>query len=565
MSLASVLRHAAGVGLVLSAAACRAELLAPLSGEERPLAPPPTAEQQATPTWSEGRALWVTRFEYDSPTKIATILQQAADANFNVVYFQVRGSGDAYYRSSLEPCSVSLCGRLGGTPSWDPLATAVQEAHARGLQLHVWLNAMTAWGSGSATTCSLLTESDAGQPRHPLLAHPDWAVVTSSGARQPCPNSEEYIYFSPGIAAVRTHVARVAADIARRYDVDGIQLDRIRYPGTAWSYDGPSLSAFGRDPAAFPTEWADFRRAQVTAQVKEVYDSVGAVKPALALSAAVWPIYVDKWGWNSSAGFRDYFQDPYAWAKGVHFDVAVPMTYYATQPTYCAYTDWACLLDDHLQRMQGSGGRQVYIGIGAKNGATEVQNQIALARRQGATGVSLYSYNTVQSNALWSVLKSGPFAQKASVPLLPWKTSCCASVVVDNDEASNNTTIAHVEASSNWTVSSATAGYYGKNYQYASTQAVSDPMTFWFYVPAAASKTVSAWWTAGSNRSTTAPYVMYNAGGTKLATVSVNQQLNGGRWNVLGTYSFTAGWNKVQLSRWTTAGAVVVGDAVRVQ
>ena len=47
--------------------------------------------------------------------------------------------------------------------------------------------------------------------------------------------------------------------------------------------------------------------------------------------------------------------------------------------------------------------------------------------------------------------------------------------------------------------------------------------------------------------------------------MNVNQQANGGKWNTLGTYSFTAGWNKVQLSRWTTTGFQVVADAVQVR
>ncbi|MBA3670669.1 MAG: family 10 glycosylhydrolase [Gemmatimonadaceae bacterium] len=564
MSESSVFLRRGCLAAVVLLAACRADLLAP-GAEGPPLAPPTASSRSATPAWAEARALWVTRYEYDSPAKIATIMQKAADANFNIVYFQVRGSGDAYYVSSLEPCAVSLCGHLGGTPTWDPLAVAVQEAHSRGLQVHAWLNIMTAWGSGSATTCGLLKASDAGQPLHPLLAHPDWAVVNSAGARQACPNNEEYTYFSPGIPAVRTHIARVAADIARRYAVDGIQLDRIRYPGTAWSYDSPSKTAFGLDPATSATAWADFRRSQVLKAEKEVYDSVRVVKPSIAISADIWPIYIDKWGWNSSQGFKDYFQDPLAWAQGGHFDVAVPMTYYPTTPTYCAFTDWSCLLDDHLQRIQTTGGRHVYIGIGAKNGAAEVDKQIALARQQGAMGVSLYSYNTVESNALWTSLKSGPFAAKAGIPPLSWKTACCTSIVVDNNNAGNNISIAYAEMSANWTSSSYAAGEYGTDYQYASTQAVSDPATFWFYLPSAATRTVSAWWTSGSNRSTTAPYVIYNAAATKLATVNANQQLNGGKWNTLGTFSFTAGWNKVQLSRWTTAGSTVVADAIRVQ
>ena len=62
-----------------------------------------------------------------------------------------------------------------------------------------------------------------------------------------------------------------------------------------------------------------------------------------------------------------------------------------------------------------------------------------------------------------------------------------------------------------------------------------------------------------------APFVAYNAAGSEVGRVSVNQQANGARWNALGTFNFTAGWNRVQLSRWTTAGSIVVADAVRVR
>jgi uncharacterized lipoprotein YddW (UPF0748 family) len=405
--------------LVLAALASCSPGEGPAAPDPRPTAP--TAEPSASALGAEGRALWVSRFEYDSPTKIATIMQKAADANFNVVFFQVRGSGDAYYRSALEPCSVGLCGRLGGTPTWDPLAVAVREAHARGLQIHAWLNALTGWGSGSSTTCSLLRESDPGNPRHVLLAHPDWKVVNSSGTAQPCPNGEEYVYLSPGNAGVRTQLARVSADIARRYAVDGIHLDRIRYPGTQWSYDAASRAAFGKSPASYPAEWNDFRRSLINRTVKETYDSVRAARSSVVLSAAVWQIYADKWGWNSSQGYSQYFQDPYAWARGGYLDVAAPMTYYAVTPTPCAFTDWSCLLDDHVQRLEESGGRQVYIGIGAGRGTAEVEKQIKLGRQRGVAGFSVYSYGSAENTGLWAVLRAGVFQNKAAVPAMPWR------------------------------------------------------------------------------------------------------------------------------------------------
>jgi uncharacterized lipoprotein YddW (UPF0748 family) len=254
-----------------------------------------------------------------------------------------------------------------------------------------------------------------------LIAHPEWRVVNAAGSAQPCPDApNEYVYLSPGIPAVRTHLARVAADIVRRYAVDGIHLDRIRYPGQAWSYDTTSLQAFGKDPAAFAADWAQFRREQVALAVRETFDSVRSARPSAALSAAVWGIWQDRWGWNSSHGFGQYFQDPRAWVAAGSLDVAVPMTYYAIATTPCGFADWACLLDDHLVMQSGSPARHVYIGIAASRGTAQVLQQIELGRRRGVKGFALYSYSSVTAE-MRAALASGPFALPASVPPREWQ------------------------------------------------------------------------------------------------------------------------------------------------
>jgi uncharacterized lipoprotein YddW (UPF0748 family) len=368
----------------------------------------------------EARALWVSRFEYASSGDIVTILDAAKSANFNIVYLQVRGVADALYRSSLEPCSIRLCGHLGGTPTWDPLDVAVREAHARGIQLHAWINAFTGWTPTSVSTCQSLAESDAGNPRHVLLAHPEWKVVDNAGTPLPCPNTEESVWLSPGISGVRTQLARVAADIVRRYAADGIHLDFIRYPGTKWSYDTASLRAFGQDPAANASAWSQFRREQVSSAVRETHDSVVAARSTAVLSAAVWGIYRDKWSWNSSEGFGQYFQDPRAWAASGTLDVAVPMTYWTVKGTYCAYTDWQCLLDDHLTGFRPTA-RHVYIGMYAEYGTDEMVREIQLGRDRKVQGFTIFSYGSAKSTGLFAVLGNGVFRLPAKVPAMSWK------------------------------------------------------------------------------------------------------------------------------------------------
>jgi hypothetical protein len=139
-------------------------------------------------------------------------------------------------------------------------------------------------------------------------------------------------------------------------------------------------------------------------------------------------------------------------------------------------------------------------------------------------------------------------------------------LVIDSNNAANDSTKGYVEfTGTSWAASTNVAGYYGSGYNASPTAAVSEPATFWFYVPTAGSKTIDAWWTSATDRSTAAPFIVWDANGTQLANVKVNQQINGGRWNTLGTWNFPAGWNKVQLSRWASAGFYVIADAIQVR
>jgi uncharacterized lipoprotein YddW (UPF0748 family) len=378
------------------------------------------AHAQTNTDRPEARALWVTRFDYDSEAKIARIMETAARAHFNIIYFQARASADAYYRSNIEPCAALLCGKLGGTPTYDPLEAAVREGHRRGLQVHAYLNALTGRAAGIEGQCKTMPEPDSGNPRHILLDHPNWVMSDRNGRLLPCPNSEEYVWLSPSFPEVRTQLARVAADIARRYDVDGIHLDRIRFPGNAWSWDSAARAEFGKNPDAYPTEWKAYRTSLVSKMVKETYDSINAVRPNLVLSAAVWGIYYDKWHWKTLAGKTDLMQDSRAWAKDGFIDVLVPMTYSRIK-AHCARIDWGCMLEEHLQGGERETGRQMYIGIDASKGAREIVNQIRLARKHGVTGMAIFSFTDADNSRVWPLLESGVFARPATVPQMPWK------------------------------------------------------------------------------------------------------------------------------------------------
>ncbi len=117
-------------------------------------------------------------------------------------------------------------------------------------------------------------------------------------------------------------------------------------------------------------------------------------------------------------------------------------------------------------------------------------------------------------------------------------------------------------ASSNWVTSSSTPGYYGSNYAFRLTQSTSDAASWSVNLPATGSYQVFARWTAGSNRATSAPYIVTHAGGS--TTVPLNQQQNNNTWVSLGTYTFNSGTStRVLLSCWTSSGTVVIADAIK--
>jgi hyaluronate lyase len=72
---------------------------------------------------------------------------------------------------------------------------------------------------------------------------------------------------------------------------------------------------------------------------------------------------------------------------------------------------------------------------------------------------------------------------------------------------------------------------------------------------------VFAWYPAHSSRATNTPYTVNHASGNNI--VSVNQQINGGMWWSLGTFTFNPGTGgSVTITTGGTNG-YVIADAVR--
>lgn len=365
------------------------------------------AEVGPTRRFDEVRGLWVVRGTLTDERRVRTMVADAQRAGFNTLVVQVRGRGDAYYRSRWEPRAELLT-----DPSFDPLELTIREAHARGMAVHAWVNTHLVWSG----------------PRLPLdrthlvNARPDWLAVPRSLARglwrmDPFedgyaealrryagrnPETVEGMYSSPSHPGVQERLHDVWMDLAERYELDGIHFDYVRFPSGDFDYSRGALDrfrtwvaprlgahrlaqlddAYRSDPFAFtdalPDAWDEFRRAQITGLVERIYRGVKARRPDLVVSAAVFA--------NVEDAYAARFQDWRAWLDRGILDVVVPM----------AYTPSNELFTRQVREASVSAGRRdrVWAGIGAyQNGVGGTLDKIGLARREGVGGVVLFSYD----------------------------------------------------------------------------------------------------------------------------------------------------------------------------
>lgn len=330
---------------------------------------------EPTPTLPEEvRGIWITRFVWSSEADLRRVLNEVADAGFNAVFFQCRGSFDAYYQSAHEPWAQRLTGTLGADPGWDPLAVAVEVSHSRGMQLHAYINAVPFWQGTSPPAEST--------PRHALLEHPEWLVAPTSGV--PMALNASYVYASVGNPEVRQRIADVAADIADHYEVDGVHLDYIRYPASDTSHDAASVAAYAADDLGLG--WEDWQRAQVTRTVSGVKAAI-----RVPLTAAVWGIYEDDFGWSGvSEGNLDYYQDSRAFTNGADIDAIMPMIYWPVTSSPGERLDFATLIDDHVANNPPG---TVVAGVGNLITFEQLVACIRAARAAGARGVVVFDYS----------------------------------------------------------------------------------------------------------------------------------------------------------------------------
>ena len=246
------------------------------------------------------------------------LLDSLESIGINAIIFQVRPTADALYYSELEPVSHWLTGSQGSwgeqTP-WDPLDWTIEEAHKRGMEVHVWLNPYRV--NLAKTDTSVICAE------HIFRRHPEWFWCYA-----------KQWYFDPGLDVTREWICTIVQDIVQNYDIQAIHMDDYFYPYPVGKQELPDSLTFAAHPRGFENI-RDWRRNNVNMAIQDISRTIKECKPEVEFGISPFGVWrnasVDSTGSATTAGitnFDDLYADIRLWIRKGWIDYVLPQLYW---------------------------------------------------------------------------------------------------------------------------------------------------------------------------------------------------------------------------------------------
>lgn len=349
---------------------------------------PGAGVQAATPQF---RAYWVDAFGPGlySELQIDRLVADAKAANMNAIVAQVGRRGDCLCNRAMMPRTEA---NLDPYP-FDPLQSLIDKTHAHGLEVHAWISATAIWSSPTPPS----------DPNHVFNTHgpsktgdDNWIMARYDGEIRGGP---EY-YLDPGHPDAADYIIKMFTTIVANYDVDGINLDRIRYPDynlgvniPSWGYNPVAVARFqaatGRNdiPAPIDQAWMQWRRDQITNIVRRIYLEVSATRPHVRISADTIAYGYgpqSQGGWENSRTYAEVLQDWRGWMEEGIIDFNIAMNYkrehVIAEPDNQRrmFDEWNVFVQDHRYGRHAAVGTALYVNY--------IEGSIAQVRKVLALG-----------------------------------------------------------------------------------------------------------------------------------------------------------------------------------
>ena len=299
----------------------------------------------------------------------------------NAIIFQVRPECDALYNSSIEPWSRFLTGEQGKAPSpyWDPLQWMIEQCHKRGMELHAWINPYRA----KTKTTHVLSPKHIAHKRRDLVFEYDGQYI-----------------LNPAYDENRQYICHVVGDILRRYDVDGLHIDDYFYPYPAAGCTIPDEQLYRRNPGGH-SNIGDWRRYNVNLFMKEMHDTIRAVKPWVKFGVSPFGIYRNKKSdpnGSDTRGLQNYddlYADVLLWINNGWVDYCVPQIYWQIGHPTADYKTLIQWWD------RNASARPLYIGEDVER-TVKYKDEDNPQQHQMPAKYKLHDFaNNVQGTVLW--------------------------------------------------------------------------------------------------------------------------------------------------------------------
>lgn len=337
--------------------------------------PEQQAEQELAGVWVPYMSLTTQEHTQEAfEQKYKAIVASAKEKGVNALFVHVRPFCDALYPSKLYPWSHILTGEQGKDPGFDPLDFMVQYTHEQGMEFHAWINPLRIKTAETPGTLS---------PDNPYLAlgedTPYYFMEYGGG-----------LYLDPAYPYVRTLIADGAAEIVKNYPVDGVHFDDYFYPSEEESLDSEAYELYTQNVET-PLSLLEWRRANISALVAEVYERVKAENPE-----AVFGISPQ----GNIGNDENMGADVKAWcATPGYLDYICPQLYYSFENEALGYSE---ALQEWMA-LPKHDGLKLYAGLALYKAGTDadggtwqlsddtIKRQIEAAREVQCSGIVLYS------------------------------------------------------------------------------------------------------------------------------------------------------------------------------